>query len=135
MTKTIYDDELVDRLNKLSVVAALNFMGISWQIDRSYTPATSKGTVRICFRREHDQRVRRNRLPPPSKDFELLVNETKWYDKRMDVGGYGAISFVMHVFGCSFYAAMIRLTKAGVTKRQEPQLPGPVPATAPGLFD
>lgn len=127
MGSQVLDEALIGRLNAESALAAINCLGIKWSRDSSYKPKTASGTERITFMREATKKL-------GASSFEMLVNRAKWYDTRLAVGGHGAISLTMHIYGCTFFSAVLKLRKAGLDVGLEPHLTGPEPVDRPQLF-
>jgi hypothetical protein len=48
------------------------------------------------------------------KDFELLINDVRFYDTRAKKGGGGAIDLVMQLFGLDFVGAMAEIKRLGI---------------------
>ena len=127
MGAQVFDQQQVEVFNQTEPLAVLKALGVSWTVDSSFKPTKSAGTQRITFRREATSKR-------GSRDFEMLVNQHKWYDTRWSVGGNGAVSFVMHLFECNFYSAMVKLKKSRVGTKAESHSVLPVPCQAPSLF-
>jgi len=89
--------EKSDDLREISILDAMELLGLYAKLDRQYKPRNDSQAQRFHVSLESGEVV------------ELLVTGQKWYDIRAMQGGGGAIDLVMHLYGESFPQAVQRL--------------------------
>lgn len=92
-------DDLIAKARAKPLLDVLEDLGYYVSRDSAFEPRKSKRTVSVFISSDGDVR-------------ELILTGEKWYDKRAEVGGGGAIDLVMHLTGRSFVQAVKCLTHA-----------------------
>jgi len=93
--KKTFSPELLEQLRSMSVVAALNVLGLYWKRDSDFVPVKDKSTVRL-------------NVSLGGGGVELLATGPKWYDTRAEKGGGGAVDLAMHLLRLDFVTAVKR---------------------------
>lgn len=91
--------DIVSKARAVSLEDALDRLGFYVSRDSAFQPRVNKRTVSLFVSDDSDVR-------------ELIVTGEKWFDKRENVGGGGAIDLAMHLKGLSFPQAVRALTEA-----------------------
>jgi len=93
-------EQTAEQLRTLPIPEALMYLDLYAKVDRSYRP-------------RNDAKERRLHVSLKSGEvIELLLTGEKWYDKRAEKGGGGAIDLVMHLYEEGFPQAVQRLQRA-----------------------
>lgn len=93
-------DEEVAKARAVPLLETLEALGYYVSKDSAFEPRKTKRTISVFISNDADVR-------------ELIITGEKWYDKREQVGGGGAIDLVMHLRKLSFSRA-VRLLSASL---------------------
>lgn len=93
-------DEEVTKARAVPLLETLEVLGYYVSKDSAFEPRKTKRTISVFISNDADVR-------------ELIITGEKWYDKREQVGGGGAIDLVMHLRKLSFSRA-VRLLSASL---------------------
>lgn len=88
--------EQIAKVRAIPLETVLERLGFYVSRDSAFQPRVDKRTVSMFV--SNDAGVR-----------ELIVTGEKWFDKRENVGGGGAIDLTMHLLGISFTKAVRKL--------------------------
>ena len=94
------DNSELERLRGLAALEVLRLMADHAKVDRDFAPVRTAGTQRVHVSAGRD-------------DWEILVNDARFYDTRAGKGGGGAVDLVMHLWRVPFKQAVKMLREAG----------------------
>lgn len=88
--------DLVAKARAIPLLDVLEDLGYYVSRDAAFEPRKSKRTMSVFVSNDADVR-------------ELILTGEKWFDKRAEVGGGGAIDLVMHLEGLTFRRAVEKI--------------------------
>lgn len=95
-----FAQDQIAKARAVPLLDALEALGYYVSKDTAFEPRKTKRTISVFVSNDADVR-------------ELIITGEKWYDKREQIGGGGAIDLVMHLRQISFSRA-VRLLSASL---------------------
>lgn len=102
MASKRFDESMLATLREQSVSDTVAMIGLYAKIDPDFQPTKKNPYTKRLY------------ISVGNSVTELIVTGSKWFDTRMNKGGYGGIDLTMHLFKEPFADAVNRLVTTSI---------------------